>query len=120
MALSDDDLYKTYDKFAKMKEETYNTLYNKCLSNIKATANTGDLFCFFKIPKYLFGSSYPNINIESCSNYIMTKLVRANKNIKTMFIDPNIILISWDPNHVIYNLLKQENNLSERPKKQHD
>ena len=44
---------------------------------------------------FLFGSSYPIINVESCANYIMNKLKKANNNLKTSFIEPNIIFIDW-------------------------
>lgn len=95
MDLKNNDLYKKHDQLIKLKRETYEKLYNRCKNQIKLTSDTGELICLFEIPNFLFGSSYPIINIESCANYIMNKLVNANKNIKTTFIEPNIIFIDW-------------------------
>ena len=92
---NNNDLYKKHDQLIKLKKETYEKLYNRCMSNIKLTSNAGELICFFEIPPFLFGSSYPIINIESCANYIMNKLTTTNSNIKTSFIEPNIIFIDW-------------------------
>ena len=104
MALNNDDLYKKHDQLVRLKKETYEKLYNRCKNIIKLTSDAGELICIFKIPEFVFGSSYPIINIISCANYIMNKLTKANKHIKTIFFEPNIILIDWrresdmDPN----------------------
>ena len=95
MALNNNDLYKKHDQLIQLKKETYEKLYNRCVNNIKLTSNAGELICLFEIPSFLFGSSYPIINIESCANYIMNKLTTTNSNIKTSFIEPNIIFIDW-------------------------
>ncbi|AYV85372.1 MAG: hypothetical protein Satyrvirus13_5 [Satyrvirus sp.] len=95
MDLDNFDLYKKHDQLIKLKRETYDKLYTRCKNRIKLASNAGELICLFEIPNFLFGSSYPIINIRSCSNFIMNKLTRANKNIKTTFIEPNIIFIDW-------------------------
>lgn len=95
MSLNNNDLYKKHDQLIQLKKETYEKLYNRCINNIKLTSNAGELICLFEIPSFLFGSSYPIINIESCANYIMNKLTTTNSNIKTSFIEPNIIFIDW-------------------------
>lgn len=95
MELNNNDLYKKHDQLIKLKRETYEKLYNRCKNKIKLTSDAGELICLFEIPNFLFGSSYPIINIECCANYIMNKLTRANRHIKTTFIEPNIIFIDW-------------------------
>jgi hypothetical protein len=95
MDLNNNNLYKKHDQLVQLKKETYEKLYNRCKNTIKLTSDAGELICLFEIPKFLFGSSYPIINIQSCANYIMNKLLQANHNIKTTFIEPNIIFIDW-------------------------
>lgn len=95
MSLKSNDLYGKHDQLISLKKSTYDKLYKKCENVIKLTANAGELICIFEIPQFLFGSSYPIINVPSCANYIMNKLVTANHNIKTSFIEPNLILIDW-------------------------
>lgn len=95
MELNNSDLYKKHDQLIQLKRETYDKLYNRCKNIIKLTADAGDLICLFEIPNFLFGSSYPIINVESCANYIMNKLTQANRHIKTSFIEPNLIFIDW-------------------------
>ena len=95
MEINNNDLYKKHDQLIQLKKETYDKLYQRCKNLIKLTSDTGELICLFKIPTFLFGSSYPIINVESCANYIMNKLTKANKHIKTSFIEPNLIFIDW-------------------------
>lgn len=95
MNLNNDDLYKKHDQLIELKRETYEKLYTRCRNRIKLTSDAGELICLFEIPEFLFGSGYPIINVESCATYIINKLKIANKNIKTMFIEPNIIFIDW-------------------------
>ena len=95
MDLNNDDLYKKHDQLVQLKRETYDKLYTRCRNRIKLTSDAGELICLFEIPAFLFGSSYPIINIPSCANYIMNKLAMANSHIKTTFIEPNFIFIDW-------------------------
>lgn len=89
------DLYKTHNKMVEMKRSAYDQIYQRCVNQIKMTADTGELICFFIVPKYLFGSNWPVINIRPCAEYIMSKLISSNRNIRTKFIEPNIIFIDW-------------------------
>ena len=89
------DLYKKHDELIELKRQTYDKLYHRCLNTIKLTANAGELICCFEIPSFLFGVGYSIINIEMCGNYIMNKLAQNNKNIRTSFVEPNIIFIDW-------------------------
>lgn len=95
MNLQNSDLYKKHDQLIELKKQTYDQLYIRCQNIIKLAANTGELICLFEIPNFLFGSSFPIINVKSCANYIMNKLVESNVHIKTTFIEPNIIFIDW-------------------------
>ena len=116
MDLRNDDLYKKHDQLIQLKKETYEKLYTRCRNNIKLTSDAGELLCFFEIPNFVFGTSYPIINVVSCANYIMNKLTKSNKHIKTFFIEPNIIFIDWrrecdmDPSKEYMPLLNQNNN----------
>ena len=112
MEINNNDLYKKHDQLIKLKKETYDKLYIRCKNLIKLTSDAGELICLFKIPEFLFGSSYPIINIESCGNYIMNKLTKANKNIRTEFIKPNLIFIDWRRESDIrsQNILTSEKN----------
>jgi hypothetical protein len=95
MSLRDSDLYKKHDQLVELKKSTYDQLYSRCKNTIKLTSDAGELICIYEIPEFLFGSSYPIINIKYCANYIMNKLYSENRNIKTTFIEPNLILIDW-------------------------
>ncbi len=93
--LQNTDLYKKHDQIIALKRETYEKLYKRCCASIKLASDTGELMCVFEIPEILFGSSYPIINIKSCANYLINKLNVSNINIKTTFIEPNILFIDW-------------------------
>lgn len=95
MSLRTYDLYGKHDKLIEMKRNTYDKLHRRCENIIRLTSDTGKLMCVFEIPPFVFGSDYPLINVQSCANYIMNKLVESNSNIKTSFIEPNIIFIDW-------------------------
>lgn len=95
MDIHNNDLYKKHDQLVALKRETYEKLYVRCKNIIKLASDAGELICVFEIPTFLFGSGYPIINVKSCANYIMNKLTKANINIKTTFVEPNIIFIDW-------------------------
>ena len=95
MDLNNNNLYKKHDQLIQLKKETYEKIFNRCKNTIKLSSDAGELICLFEIPNFLFGSSYPIINVQSCANYVINKLTQANSNIKTTFIEPNIIFIDW-------------------------
>lgn len=95
MDLSNGNLYKRHDELSRLKQETYEKLFNRCKNTVKLASDAGELICLFDIPPFMFGSSYPIINVQFCANYIMTKLSQANPNIHSMFIEPNTIFIDW-------------------------
>ena len=95
MDINNLDLYKKHERLVELKRETYEKIYKRCINRIKLTSNAGELICLFEIPNFLFGSSYPIINVKSCANYITNKLDTANKNIKVTFIEPNVLFLDW-------------------------
>jgi hypothetical protein len=95
MDINNNELYKKHDQLIELKRQTYEKIYNRCKNIIKLTSDAGELVCIFEIPNFLFGSGYPIINIKYCANYIINKLSKANKNIKSTFVEPNIIFIDW-------------------------
>lgn len=99
VTLSSNDLYGKHDQLTNLKKQTYDKLYKRCVNIIKLTARTGELCCIFEVPSFVFGSEFPLINVSSCANYIMSKLTKTNKNIKTVFVPDNMILISWYRDH---------------------
>uniref|UniRef100_A0A6C0CCD4 Uncharacterized protein n=1 Tax=viral metagenome TaxID=1070528 RepID=A0A6C0CCD4_9ZZZZ len=95
MELAHEDLYRKHDQLANLKRQTYEQIYKRCANTIKYTADIGELFCIFKIPNFLFGSDYPIINIPSCARYITEKLKKISKQMKTTFVEPDILIIDW-------------------------
>lgn len=95
MDLNNIDLYKKHERLIQLKRETYEKIYKRCVNLIKLTSDAGELICIFEIPSFMFGSSYPIINISYCANYIMNKISASNQNIKTTFIEPKYIFIDW-------------------------
>jgi len=89
------DLYRKHDELIELKRQSYEKIYQKCVNIIKLTAAAGELICTFEIPGFMFGVAYSLINQKMCANYIMNKLSQNNRNIRTMFVDPNCIIIDW-------------------------
>lgn len=95
LEISSDMLYAKHNKLSDLKEKTYNNILNRCCKVIESAANSGELMCIYEIPKLVFGTGYPTIDIEPCADYVRHKIEKANKNIRTAFEKPNIILICW-------------------------
>lgn len=95
MSMRDRDLYKKHDELIRLKKETYEKIYSRCCNIIKASSDAGELLCIYEIPNFLFGTSYPIIDIVSCANYLMNRLTRANKHFKAAFFHPNLLFIDW-------------------------
>ncbi|AUV58387.1 hypothetical protein [Bandra megavirus] len=125
MNLGNDDLYQKHDQLINLKKETYEKLYQRCANIIKLTSKAGELICLFEIPSFLFGSSYPIINIKCCANYIINKLTESNNNICVTFVEPNILFIDWRrPEDIQENIVpvkkvhsKKSRSKKSRPKK---
>jgi hypothetical protein len=95
MNLNNNILYGKHERLIKLKTETYEKIYRRCINQIKLASEAGELVCFFEIPKSIFENGYQIVNTETCANYIMHKLVKANNNIHAYFIEPNLIFIDW-------------------------
>lgn len=95
MDLRPEDLYKKHDQLIELKRQSYEKIYQQCLNVIKMTASAGELMCIFEIPSFMFGVAYSIINQKMCANYIMNKLAKSNKNIRTAYVEPNMVVIDW-------------------------
>lgn len=96
MQLTDEDLYNSHYTIKSMKKETYDKLYNQCITKIKLVSKKGLLYCTFKIPKLTFSSYYPKVSIPHATEYISLKLVESNENIKVTFLEPDVLFIQWE------------------------
>ena len=95
MSITDKELYNQNQRIMDLKRATYESLYKKCVNLIKLNSKKGELMCFYYIPKIVFGSGYPHVNIEYCAKYIIDKLHIANKHIRATLVQPNMLLIDW-------------------------
>ncbi len=95
MNLNNENLYKKHDQLIQLKRETYEQIFTRCKNKIKFASDAGELICFYEIPSFIFGAGCPIININACANYIIKKLQMENNNIKTVFVEPNILFIDW-------------------------
>jgi len=118
--INNHDLYRKHDQLIQLKKETYERIYNRCKNMIKMASDMGELICFFEIPEFIFGSSYPMINVKYCSNYIRNKLHQANKNIRTEFIEPNIIFIDWRREQDLYDQYAKKSRGSHHSERSYD
>lgn len=93
--ITSNDLYRTHDKLIKLKKESYDKIFTRCINSIKLTAKAGELICIYNIPNFLWGSCYPIIDVKSCARYLIKKLRKSNSNIRVNFIKPDILFIDW-------------------------
>ena len=87
-----DDLNSRINNKNKIKIEIYENILKNCHKRIKLSAETNnDGFCFYSIPRYMYG--VPLYNLEECTNYIINML---NKNgFELKYTHPNLLYISW-------------------------
>ena len=90
--LNIDSLHRELDKRERRKLKIYDKILLKCHSRIKiSTKKSGDTFCFFVIPTYVFG--VPLFDISGCVLYIVENLIKNGFDVK--YTHPNLIFISW-------------------------
>ena len=90
--LNIDSLHRELDKRERRKLKIYDKILLKCHSRIKiSTKKSGDTFCFFVIPTYVFG--IPLFDISGCVLYIVENLIKNGFDVK--YTHPNLIFISW-------------------------
>jgi hypothetical protein len=95
MSISDRDLYKKHDTLVEFNKQTYEKIFQRCINEIKMASNTGELIYVFQIPQTLIGHGSLFVNIIPCANYIIYRMNQVNSNIRTTFIEPNLILFDW-------------------------
>ena len=93
--LSNNDLYRKHEMMVDLKTKTYEKVLSLCVGTIKMASNNGELICMYQIPTYVLGTGYPKIEARSCATYVMHKLTKANENLKTKFVEPNVLVIDW-------------------------
>ena len=78
-------------KFTKIYSEITNNIVDSCVSNIKSLNKLGKTEYTFEIPYILVG--YPLYDISEVSLSVNKYLKK--KGLKTIFIEPNKIYITW-------------------------
>lgn len=95
MDLNTSDLYKKHNELSNLIRLSYENIYKKCIQHIKFSANTGELVCVYTIPYFIMGSGYSIVDVKSCASYIQEKMKRGAPDVKTKFIEPNILFFDW-------------------------
>ena len=88
-----DTLHKTQQNILERKYEIYEIILKKCHSRIKSVAKSQNnmSFCFFSIPKYIFG--IPLYDNKSCILYLISALMKNGFDIR--YTHPNLLFVSW-------------------------
>lgn len=97
------DINALHDKANEIKQrklKIYDEVLQKCHHRIKLVSKMTPLsqFCFYIIPKVLFG--IPLYNLEECVKYLIEMLTKNGFQIS--YTHPNLLYISWkQPNKPI-------------------
>jgi hypothetical protein len=87
-----EELHRTRENKIKEKVVAFKEVLRLCHLQIKKTArDTNECYCFYIIPPMIFG--YPLYDINSCTLYVVEKLVENGFNV--VYTHPNLLLISW-------------------------
>lgn len=87
-----EELHRTREKKIKEKVGAFKEVLRLCHLQIKKTArDTNECYCSYIIPPIIFG--YPLYDINSCTLYVVEKLVENGFNV--VYTHPNLLLISW-------------------------
>ena len=85
-------LHKEIDKREKQKNNTYQTVLNKCHYRIITTnSKSNDCYCLFVVPTFLFG--VPLYDMTKCIIFVMENLIHYG--FKVVYTHPNLLYISW-------------------------
>lgn len=85
-------LHREIDKREKQKNNTYQSVLEKChyrIININSKSN--ECFCFFVVPTFMFG--VPLYNMTKCIIYVMEDLI--SRGFKVTYTHPNLLYVSW-------------------------
>lgn len=89
----------------QLKYNYFEQVLRKCHHKMKSLASNFETQCFFEIPTFMLG--IPSYNQKSCCEYVMNKLIQDG--LKVLFINPNILFITWDIQHVKSREITQQN-----------
>lgn len=103
--LSLSELAKIHKKKQKSKTKTYDTILNKCHTQIRNMAKMDKTFCYYIVPLYVLG--LPLYDINACIVYLLLNLKK--KGFYVQMADTQTIYISWKH---IYEQNIQEKQIS--------
>ena len=83
-------LINNHKKKEKKKKEIFKLILNKCINHIIFTSKKNNKYCYYTIPRFLYGA--PLYNITDCQKYIEKKLKKLRFEIKN---ENNKLFISW-------------------------
>ena len=86
------ELHKYQIQKERKKIIIYDKVLSRCFHKIKIFAKNSQTYCFFEVPNIILGLPY--FNLDNCIHYIMQRLI--DYNFKAIFINPNILFITWD------------------------
>jgi hypothetical protein len=91
-AINIEELHRNRDQKIKQKIGSFKEVLRLCHLQIKKAArDTNECYCFYQIPPMVYG--YPLYDINSCTLYVVEKLVENGFNV--VYTHPNLLLISW-------------------------
>jgi hypothetical protein len=80
----------------KIRNDIYDKVLKRCHSRIKMVSRQPNTFCYFVIPEFVLG--VPAYNFNECKHYIIESI--RNNGLAVNYIDPNLLYISWDIEHL--------------------
>jgi hypothetical protein len=92
--LNINDLFINKNEKEKLKEKIYDDVLKQCHKKIVRAVklNPYNNYCFYVIPKFIFG--VPLYNINNCIYYLINNLTKNGFNIK--YTHPNLLIITWE------------------------
>ena len=102
------ELFLDKQEKEKNKNEIYDNVLKQCHKRILRSVklNPYDNYCFYIIPKFIFG--VPLYNTNNCIYYLINNLTKNGFNIK--YTHPNLLIITWNKQK------EQKSNLLLEPK----
>ncbi len=89
------ELQKFQNSRNNRKYDYFEEVLKKCHHKIRISASNFETQCFFPIPGFILG--LPKYSQLDCCQYVMNKLNQDG--LKVLFINPNILFITWDIKH---------------------
>ena len=105
-SLNLNELQKYQRSRESRKYDYFEEVLKKCHHKIKISASNFETQCFFTIPSFILG--LPSYSQKLCCEYVMNKLIQDG--LKVLFINPNILYITWDIQYVKPKEITNNNN----------